>query len=651
EAPAKGPRRPSPYNLRALLRDYGFVMPGFFLSVASFCLLITMLSASAGLILVWVGIVLLPATLWLASAFADLNRARLRWWGKPVARPGLALRKPGIRGFIGLLTEPRRWLDLVYQTIVAFPIHVFTFSVAVAWTASALGGLTEVFWLRFIPGFDEGPYAAGYVVDFVTLGSVPESVAHSLWMSYVVDFVVAVIMLALLPLVMRGLAMFDAAVMGAALGGTVRSGHQDGAVAPSAGSPAASFGTATRSRDGQETQVSATGWSWIAASAFSAALVGVSWPLLTTTYEIHVVFAMLLAFGLAAMMLLAVTNRVTWTLGVVIGAAGSAVAAILGVGADGIASRGLPWPWPAFTIVAVAFTCLLGALRHHWLWAVIGWAVLQVPTVLVGLFWSRPLGSRMDLVMTDLIVAAAVSLATLLIGLGLRALFASRTALNRERRASAELSAEREELDERTRIARELHDVVAHSMSVISVQATTAPYRLPQVDQPTKEEFASIADSSRQALAEMRSLLTLLRTPTDGTQPELAPQATLSQIPDLIEATRASGATINVQLSPLSDDLVTPAAGLATYRIVQEGLSNAVRHSPGATIDVTVNVTDAAVEIAVENGPATAEESPAAPGAGLGLAGVRERAQAVGGQATATATEDGGFRLRATLPR
>jgi signal transduction histidine kinase len=575
-----------------------------------------------------------------------------------VARIGLAPRRPGLRGFLGLLGESRRWLDLVYETLVAFPVHIFTFVVAVSWTGSILGGLTEVFWLHFIPGYDDGHYVSGSVVDFLSLGTVPESVSHSLTMSYILDFVVALIMLALLPLMMRGLAALDAAVMGAALG----AGRRPGATAtvggalgctkvPDDGSRLAPSGTSAGDENGREHPVSAVGWSWIAATAFTLAMVSVSWPLLATLYEIHVVLAMLLAIGLAAMLLCAVPHRTSWMVSAGIGSITAVATALLGSHANGIVENALPWPWPAASIVAISFTCLLGALRHDWRWVLGGWVLLQAPTALVGIFAGPeglPTGPH---VVTDLIVAASVSLLALLIGLGLRALVASRAALAKERRTSAELSAERKEVDERTRIARELHDVVAHSMSVISVQATTAPYRLPGMDESTQAEFSSIADSSRQALSEMRSLLTLLRTPAESDQPQLAPQATLAQIPDLIESTKASGVDITTELDPLSDDLVTPATGLAAYRMVQEGLSNAVRHSPGASIQVSVRITDDAVVVVVGNGPATRDDVPRSPGAGLGLLGAKERASAVGGHTTAEPTDDGGFKLSATLPR
>jgi len=241
----------------------------------------------------------------------------------------------------------------------------------------------------------------------------------------------------------------------------------------------------------------------------------------------------------------------------------------------------------------------------------------------------------------------------------------SATALRTERQTTSELSARQHE---RNRIAQELHDVVAHSMSVISVQATTAEYRLPDVDPDTRREFASIADSSRRALSEMRGLLTVLRGSGDA---PLVPQPDLLDIAALVDSTRHSGAHITFETDPpqlaagrtetststtAGTDApdVPPAVGLTAYRTVQEALSNAVRHSPGAAIEVRVMLMDDQIVLDVTNGnPAEAAPGtplPVAPGAGLGLAGIRERVGALGGSVEAGPRPDSGFSVRAQLP-
>lgn len=277
-----------------------------------------------------------------------------------------------------------------------------------------------------------------------------------------------------------------------------------------------------------------------------------------------------------------------------------------------------------------------------------------------------------------MIIAGSVSAGVLVVGAVIRQLESNRTALRTERQATSELSARQYELQERNRIAQELHDVVAHSMSVISVQATTAEYRLPDVDPDTGREFASIADSSRRALSEMRGLLTVLRGSGDA---PLVPQPDLLDIAALVDSTRLSGAHITFMTEPrqlaagrdrasadsASDTpsgttpeataaaaAVPPAVGLTAYRTVQEALSNAVRHSPGAAIDVRVMLMDDRIVLDVTNGnPAEAAPGrplPVAPGAGLGLAGIRERVGALGGSVEAGPRPDGGFSVRAQLP-
>src|SRR5699024_11073910 len=192
----------------------------------------------------------------------------------------------------------------------------------------------------------------------------------------------------------------------------------------------------------------------------------------------------------------------------------------------------------------------------------------------------------------------------------------------------------------------------AHRMRVISVQATTAAYRLPDVGDDAGRECSSIADSSRRALTEMRGLLTILRGATDA---PLVPQPTLTDVPALLDSTRQSGATITApaDLTPVLETAASrtsTATGLTAYRILQEALSNAVRHAPGAAIAVSVALTDTDLALDVDNGPPpdapssaphasasrsprphTPDPHPPAPGAGLGLAGIRERAAALGG--------------------
>ncbi|MCZ7379590.1 sensor histidine kinase [Micromonospora sp. WMMC250] len=202
-------------------------------------------------------------------------------------------------------------------------------------------------------------------------------------------------------------------------------------------------------------------------------------------------------------------------------------------------------------------------------------------------------------------------------------------------------------LEERTRIARELHDVVAHHMSLIAVQAETAPYRLTDVPAPTAAEFVAIAASARDALTDMRRLLGVLRSETTG--PETAPQPDLTDLGAMVDAARRAGLPVTLDAGPADDGRVPAPVGLAAYRIVQEGLANAARHAAGAAVRVTVRVGPAGLTVRVENSPSDAP--PTADGdPGHGLTGMRERATSLGGTFTAGPLPDGGYAVAAELP-
>jgi signal transduction histidine kinase len=198
-------------------------------------------------------------------------------------------------------------------------------------------------------------------------------------------------------------------------------------------------------------------------------------------------------------------------------------------------------------------------------------------------------------------------------------------------------------LVERTRIARELHDVVAHSMSLVAVRAETAPYRLSGLSEPAREEFLALAGTARDSLTELRRLLGVLRT--DRTEPELTPQPGMSDLDDLAESARRAGMQVTTNVSGSSPSAAT---GLTVYRIVQEALSNAARHASGAPVEVTVDTTKKRTRVEVRNGPGAPAASPH--GAGHGLIGMRERVELLGGQLSTGPTDEGGFAIVATIP-
>lgn len=201
---------------------------------------------------------------------------------------------------------------------------------------------------------------------------------------------------------------------------------------------------------------------------------------------------------------------------------------------------------------------------------------------------------------------------------------------------------------ERARIARELHDVVAHHVSMVAVQAETARLTTPGMPALGAERLSAIGDTARSALTEMRRLLGVLRDDVPAADVELRPQPTLRELNDLLDESRdASGTSTRLILrgSPVPLD---PGIELAAYRIVQEALTNARRHAPGAAVDVELHYTETTLDLIVrDNGPGPGA---AAADDGHGLLGMRERAAAVGGELRTGPAATGGFLVDAHLP-
>lgn len=216
---------------------------------------------------------------------------------------------------------------------------------------------------------------------------------------------------------------------------------------------------------------------------------------------------------------------------------------------------------------------------------------------------------------------------------------AERTELEEARRAV---------LEERTRVARELHDVVAHHMSLIAVQTETARYRLPGLPEPALVEFASVSEQARKALTEMRRLLGVLR---HNGPAERTPQPQLDDVPALVAASRAAGVAVELAM-PQEARRVPPGVGLCAYRLVQEALANASRHAPGSSVSVRLELAGEALLVSVVNGPSAAAPALSAgpERAGHGLIGMRERVALLGGSFRAGPRPDGGFALSAVVP-
>jgi len=202
---------------------------------------------------------------------------------------------------------------------------------------------------------------------------------------------------------------------------------------------------------------------------------------------------------------------------------------------------------------------------------------------------------------------------------------------------------------ERARIARELHDVVAHHISMIAVQAESARLTTPGMPAAGAQRLSAIGDTARSALTEMRRLLGVLREDArDDDAIARQPQPGLRQLAELLDLTRdASGTGARLIVRGRLPGL-DPGAELAAYRIVQEALTNARRHAPGAAVDVELHYTGDALEVRIrDNGPGP---PPAVPDGGHGLAGMRERAAAAGGELRTGVAPGGGFLVIARLP-
>ncbi|MER8263316.1 sensor histidine kinase [Streptomyces sp. NBUL23] len=249
----------------------------------------------------------------------------------------------------------------------------------------------------------------------------------------------------------------------------------------------------------------------------------------------------------------------------------------------------------------------------------------------------------------DLDRSAPVFVVALVLGAALRSLRLARKDLVVQAELTAEERARRTLLEERGRIARELHDVVAHHMSVISIQAQVAPHLVEHPTEELRENLAGIRENALEALAELRRVLGVLRSESAPSgSARHAPQPGLDGLDGLLATVRSAG--LAVSFSATGDPRpLPPGVELSAYRIVQESLSNVLRHAPGASADVVIGHRPAGVTVRVVNSP---PDRPAAPSPGVrhGLLGMRERAAMLGGELATGPTPGGGWEVTAILP-
>ncbi|WP_030206127.1 sensor histidine kinase [Streptomyces bikiniensis] len=297
------------------------------------------------------------------------------------------------------------------------------------------------------------------------------------------------------------------------------------------------------------------------------------------------------------------------------------------------------WPWSHTTFFSHLVVLAVVAARTRprtgvWMWLV---------TAGFCLFTEMFLGAGRGSDSVPMLFVSALVLLTV-------AVFQIRRQADREVTAQQTVTAQerskRTLLEERTTIARELHDVVAHHMSVVAIQAEAAPYRVENPPPELEQAFLTIRENAVAALTELRRILGVVRA-EDYEAPD-APQPTLADLDALVANVREAGLDIEKTVTGAVREL-PQGVELSAYRIVQEALSNVLRHAPGAAAKVEVSYVLGGLGLRIANGPARGLVKPS-PGAGHGITGMRERVTMLGGEMTAGATEDGGYEVAAFVP-
>ncbi|WP_432252777.1 sensor histidine kinase [Streptomyces sp. HNM1019] len=307
-------------------------------------------------------------------------------------------------------------------------------------------------------------------------------------------------------------------------------------------------------------------------------------------------------------------------------------------------AAGSMWPWPPTLFASHIAVMVIVAFRNPP--RVAGQMLLL--TAGFGFACDLAVGWRptnaFPMVITSCVIVGAV--------VARRSLRETKQQVAVEQSATHEERSRRTLLEERATIARELHDVVAHHMSVIAIQAEAAPYRVADPPEELASSFATIRENAVAALTELRRVLGVVRADDPDAyadaDPE-APQPTLATLDTLFAGVRAAGLTVE----HLTTGAVRPLPSgveLSAYRIVQEALSNALRHAPGSTARVEVAYVLGGLGLRIVNGPPTQAVRPS-PGMGHGLLGMRERVAMLNGEMTAGAVEeDGGYEVAVFIP-
>ncbi|MFG3525646.1 sensor histidine kinase [Streptomyces sp. NPDC047917] len=296
------------------------------------------------------------------------------------------------------------------------------------------------------------------------------------------------------------------------------------------------------------------------------------------------------------------------------------------------------WPWGPVTFFAHLVVLIVVAARTDrrtaaWMWSL----TVLLGVLMENLVW-RPGTTTFGMALTSAFALLVVSMVQIRRDAE-REVTVQRTvtAVERDRRTL---------LEERTTIARELHDVVAHHMSVVAIQAEAAPYRVENPPPELEQAFVTIRENAVAALTELRRVLGVVRA-EDYQAPD-APQPTLAQLDGLLANVGEAGLTTEKAITGAVREL-PQGVELSAYRIIQEALSNTLRHAPGATAKVEIGYVLGGLGLRVVNGPPTGPVKPS-PGAGHGITGMRERVAMLDGNMTADTTAEGGYEITVFIP-
>ncbi|GAB3247380.1 sensor histidine kinase [Arthrobacter pigmenti] len=628
---------------RSLPRDLAYVVSGFFITLIGFIMLVPLTVLGIATAVIWIGVPILGFALLLAGALARENRALLARQGLPVADPAYRRARSRLKQIVGAISDPQLWKDLLHGTMVTFPLRITTFVLSLTWLAAGAGGVTFFLWAGFLP--DDGDGLGSLLFGLAGIGAGLDPYL----LDAAVNFVIGILCLVTAPWVIRLCTMVDGSIARVFLtgswlpdlepgdGGDDVGGHDDRRRDGISTSPS------PRQSGGPQEIITRQAWMWSITGFASIALLAVGIPVMSVLYGLFVPFSFLL-IGLHC---IALAASVKWPHAAI--ALSAAVLVALALSTD--TAEGLPYPVPVTVLITQTLLCLLIAARNGWATTLVAALASLVAPFGELLLTSTPDGEFSSGAVANLIAYASILALAVIIGIIIRQWLLGRRELLVQRERTAEVEARQAVMDERHRIARELHDVVAHSLSVISIQASTARFRLDGVTTEVADELDDITASARRSLTEMRGLLAVLRD--DDGEKKLAPSPDLAQIPELIDTYRRGGASIELSIEGDVETADAPAStALSAYRIIQEAVTNAVRHAPGSGVQVQLMLEEADIYMSVTNSAGISASPPASGHEPKhGLIGMRERAQAAGGSINYGFLPDGGYQVSARLPR